>query len=37
MPRLPAVTWQTLSLGLLRGRLFSDNLLVVTQRDAAPC
>jgi 2-polyprenyl-3-methyl-5-hydroxy-6-metoxy-1,4-benzoquinol methylase len=37
VPRFPTMTWQTVSLGLLRGRLFSDNLLVLTQRDAAPC
>jgi 2-polyprenyl-3-methyl-5-hydroxy-6-metoxy-1,4-benzoquinol methylase len=37
LPRLPTVKWQTVSFGLLRGRLFSDNLLVLTRRDAAPC
>ena len=37
VPRYPAMTWQTVTLGLLRGRLFSDNVLVVTQRDAGPC
>ena len=37
VPRFPTMKWQTVSLGLLRGRLFSDNLLVLTQRDADPC
>jgi 2-polyprenyl-3-methyl-5-hydroxy-6-metoxy-1,4-benzoquinol methylase len=37
VPRFPTMTWQTVSLGLLRGRLFSDNVLVLTERDAAPC
>jgi hypothetical protein len=37
VPRYPAMTWQRVSLGLLRGRLFSDNVLVLTQRDADPC
>jgi len=32
LPKLPVVTWQTVSLGLLRGRLFSDNLAMVTRR-----
>ena len=37
IPRLPTVKWQRLSFGLLRGRLFSDNILVLTQRDATAC
>ena len=37
VPRFPTMTWQTVSFGLLRGRLFSDNMLVLTQRDDAPC
>ena len=37
VPRFPTMKWQAVSLGLLRGRLFSDNVLVLTQRDAAPC
>jgi 2-polyprenyl-3-methyl-5-hydroxy-6-metoxy-1,4-benzoquinol methylase len=37
VPRVPKVKWQTVSLGLLRGRLFSDNLVLVTRRDDAPC
>jgi 2-polyprenyl-3-methyl-5-hydroxy-6-metoxy-1,4-benzoquinol methylase len=32
LPRLPVVTWQTISFGLLKGRLFSDNLAMVTRR-----
>ena len=32
VPRWTSVTWQSLSFGRLRGRLFSDNLLVVTRR-----
>ncbi len=32
LPKLPVVTWQTVSLGLLRGRLFSDNIAMVTRR-----
>ncbi len=37
VPRWPAMTWQRVSGGLLRGRRFSDNVLVVTRRDARPC
>jgi 2-polyprenyl-3-methyl-5-hydroxy-6-metoxy-1,4-benzoquinol methylase len=37
LPRLPRMKWQAVSLGVCRGRLFSDNLLVLTQRDNAPC
>lgn len=32
LPKLPVVTWQTVSLGLLRGRLFSDNIAMITRR-----
>lgn len=32
LPGYPVVTWQTASFGLLRGRLFSDNLAMVTRR-----
>jgi 2-polyprenyl-3-methyl-5-hydroxy-6-metoxy-1,4-benzoquinol methylase len=32
VPKWTSVTWQSVSLGLLRGRLFSDNLVVVTRR-----
>jgi 2-polyprenyl-3-methyl-5-hydroxy-6-metoxy-1,4-benzoquinol methylase len=32
VPKWPTVSWQTISFGLLRGRLFSDNLLAVTRR-----
>ena len=37
VPRLPTMKWQTVSFGVLRGRLFSDNVLVLTQRDGGPC
>src|SRR6185436_10203017 len=37
VPRWPAMKWQRLSGGLIRGRRFSDNVLVVTRRDASPC
>jgi 2-polyprenyl-3-methyl-5-hydroxy-6-metoxy-1,4-benzoquinol methylase len=32
IPKLPTVSWQTVSCGLLRGRLFSDNVAMVTRR-----
>ena len=32
IPKLPRVTWQKLSLGLLRGRLFSDNVAMITRK-----
>jgi 2-polyprenyl-3-methyl-5-hydroxy-6-metoxy-1,4-benzoquinol methylase len=32
IPKLPTVHWQTVSFGLLRGRLFSDNVAMVTRR-----
>ena len=32
VPKCTALDWQSLSFGLLRGRLFSDNLLMVTRR-----
>lgn len=32
VPKWTAVRWQAVSFGLLRGRLFSDNLLVMTRR-----
>ena len=32
IPKLPTVQWQTVSFGLLRGRLFSDNLAMVARR-----
>ena len=31
IPKLPTVRWQAVSFGLLRGRLFSDNLAMVTR------
>jgi 2-polyprenyl-3-methyl-5-hydroxy-6-metoxy-1,4-benzoquinol methylase len=32
IPKLTSVSWQRVSLGLLRGRLFSDNLALVTRK-----
>lgn len=32
LPKLPGLTWQRLSFGLLAGRLFSDNFAVVTRK-----
>jgi 2-polyprenyl-3-methyl-5-hydroxy-6-metoxy-1,4-benzoquinol methylase len=32
VPRVTSVTWQSLSFGFLRGRWFSDNLVLVTTR-----
>jgi len=32
IPKLPAIRWQAVSFGLLRGRLFSDNLAMITRR-----
>lgn len=32
VPKWTSVTWQSVSFGLLRGRLFSDNLVAVTRR-----
>ena len=32
IPKFPSVTWQTISFDLFRGRLFSDNLGMVTRR-----
>jgi 2-polyprenyl-3-methyl-5-hydroxy-6-metoxy-1,4-benzoquinol methylase len=32
LPKLPSLNWQTISLGLLKGRLFSDNVLVVAKK-----
>jgi 2-polyprenyl-3-methyl-5-hydroxy-6-metoxy-1,4-benzoquinol methylase len=34
VPKLPSVSWQSISFRLLRGRLFSDNLAMVTRRSA---
>jgi 2-polyprenyl-3-methyl-5-hydroxy-6-metoxy-1,4-benzoquinol methylase len=31
IPKLPAISWQSISFGLLRGRLFSDNIAMVTR------
>lgn len=32
IPKIPSLCWQKVSFGLLRGRLFSDNLVVLTSR-----
>jgi 2-polyprenyl-3-methyl-5-hydroxy-6-metoxy-1,4-benzoquinol methylase len=32
IPKLPAVRWQSMSFGLLRGRLFSDNVGMVSRK-----
>lgn len=32
LPKMPGVTWQQISFGLLRGRLFSDNLALLTYK-----
>jgi 2-polyprenyl-3-methyl-5-hydroxy-6-metoxy-1,4-benzoquinol methylase len=32
VPKLPVVKWQSISFGLLRGRLFSDNLGIVARK-----
>ena len=34
VPKAPTVSWQALSFGLLRGRLFSDNLAMLARRRA---
>ena len=34
VPKRPSIAWQNISFGLLRGRLFSDNLCMVTRRTA---
>lgn len=32
LPKLPQISWQSISFGLLRGRLFSDNMAIVTYK-----
>ena len=32
IPKLPQIRWQSLTFGLLKGRLFSDNIAVVTRK-----
>jgi 2-polyprenyl-3-methyl-5-hydroxy-6-metoxy-1,4-benzoquinol methylase len=32
IPKMPTVKWRQVSLGLLRGRLFSDNLAMITRK-----
>lgn len=36
IPKLTTVTWQAISAGCLRGRLFSDNLGIVTRKQTRP-
>lgn len=36
IPKCPYISWQHVSLGLLRGRLFSDNIAMVTRSSAEP-
>jgi 2-polyprenyl-3-methyl-5-hydroxy-6-metoxy-1,4-benzoquinol methylase len=33
IPKIPRILWQSISFGLLKGRLFSDNLALVTQKE----
>jgi 2-polyprenyl-3-methyl-5-hydroxy-6-metoxy-1,4-benzoquinol methylase len=32
IPKLPQIQWQSLTFGLLKGRLFSDNIAIVTRK-----
>jgi hypothetical protein len=32
VPKLPQISWQRVTFGILKGRLFSDNLAIVTKR-----
>ncbi|WP_372674233.1 class I SAM-dependent methyltransferase [Acidithiobacillus sp.] len=34
IPKAPWLTWQSMSFGLLRGRLFSDNIAMITRKHA---
>lgn len=36
IPKFPSISWQNISFNLLRGRLFSDNFMVVTEKPADP-
>jgi 2-polyprenyl-3-methyl-5-hydroxy-6-metoxy-1,4-benzoquinol methylase len=36
IPKLPHIRWQSLTFGLLKGRLFSDNVAVVVGKASAP-
>jgi 2-polyprenyl-3-methyl-5-hydroxy-6-metoxy-1,4-benzoquinol methylase len=35
IPKLPKLQWQTISLGLLKGRFFSDNLAITAEKAAS--
>lgn len=37
IPKLPHISWQRASFGLLKGRLFSDNLALVTRKIIPQC
>lgn len=37
IPKLPWITWQQLSMGALRGRLFSDNIVMVASLPKGKC
>jgi hypothetical protein len=32
IPKIPRISWQAVSFGLLKGRLFSDNVGMVTRK-----
>jgi 2-polyprenyl-3-methyl-5-hydroxy-6-metoxy-1,4-benzoquinol methylase len=36
IPKLPHILWQSLSFGLLKGRLFSDNVAMATKKVSVP-
>ena len=36
IPKFPRLRWQRISLGLLRGRLFSDNIAMLTRKPSEP-
>lgn len=36
IPKLPQITWQRISSGLLRGRLFSDNVAMISRKISSP-
>jgi 2-polyprenyl-3-methyl-5-hydroxy-6-metoxy-1,4-benzoquinol methylase len=36
LPKLPHIVWQSLSFGLLKGRLFSDNVAMATRKVPVP-
>jgi hypothetical protein len=36
IPKFPRLAWQTLTFGAFRGQLFSDNVLILTRKQARP-